>query len=81
MLNTARAQELRLALDRFFPSLDFTLVIVNCTDKDASPISRIDGVLEFKMRKSREQEDWRTILKVLQELDQLQQSLIQGTRN
>ena len=47
--NTQNAQNLNNALKRFFPELDFTLVIVSYTDKNVSEIGIIDGVKEYKI--------------------------------
>ena len=58
MITAAQAQELREALDRYFPGLDFTLVIVNYREENAPVISGIDGVIEFKIRKSDKQVDY-----------------------
>ena len=47
--NAQSARNLKDALRRFFPELNFTLVIVSCTDKTVSEIGNIDGVKEYKI--------------------------------
>jgi len=43
------ATELKNALRRFFPDLNFFLVIVTYKDVDAPAISSLEGVMEFRM--------------------------------
>lgn len=50
------AVELRCALQRYFPALDFTLVIVTYADVQGTEIKGIEGVREFKMHRP----DWRS---------------------
>lgn len=50
--NTKRAKELRLALEKFFPSLDFTLVILSYNDLDIPIINNVNGVVEFRIGRS-----------------------------
>lgn len=58
IITTKQAKEIKEALDRYFPNLNFTLVIVNYREENAPQISGIEGVLEFKMRKSDKQVDY-----------------------
>jgi hypothetical protein len=51
--NTRRAREVKQALDRYFPGLNFTLVIVTYTDLDIPPMEKIDGVIEIRAEKHR----------------------------
>jgi hypothetical protein len=46
------AIELREALSRYFPDLDFTLVIVSYNDVNAPPIGALEGVVEFRMNRN-----------------------------
>lgn len=50
--NPLQARELKEALDRYFPSLDFTLVIVNYTDANAPDIDVMKEICEFKINRS-----------------------------
>lgn len=59
--SAGQARELKNALDRFFPSLDFTLVIVNYQDEHAQAIEGIENVLEFKIRKTHKPEDYKAM--------------------
>lgn len=47
--NAQKAKNLNEALKRFFPELDFTLVVVSCTDQTVSEIGSIDGIREYKI--------------------------------
>lgn len=47
--NAQNAINLNNALKRFFPDLNFTLVIVSCTDPNVSEIGNIDGIKEYKI--------------------------------
>lgn len=47
--NRQQAQELRDALFRYFPDLDFTLVIVNSTYQNTAPIENLERVIEYKI--------------------------------
>lgn len=64
-----QAVELRDALKRFFPTLDFMLVIVNYTELNVEPIEGIEQVLEFKIRKSDKVSDYANMLTQLQDND------------
>lgn len=57
-ITKTQAQSLKLALDRFFPKLDFTLVIVNYKEAKVEKISGIEGVIEFKIRKNQRTLDY-----------------------
>jgi len=48
--NAQNAQNLNDALKRFFPELNFTLVVVSCTDSSISDIGNIDGIKEYKIK-------------------------------
>jgi len=61
------ARELRDTLERYFPSLDFTLVIVTYTDVNAADIKDIDGVIEFKMNRPRWVHEYEKMYKILLE--------------
>jgi len=55
------ALDIKGALDRYFPELDFTLVIVNFTDSNAPDIDGIDEVIEFKIRREHNLHDWQVM--------------------
>lgn len=48
--NTEKARKLKDSLDRYFPNLDFTLVILSCTDAEIPEVNKIDGIIEFKIK-------------------------------
>jgi len=48
--NTEKARKLKECLDRYFPNLDFTLIILSCTDPDIPEVDKIEGVVEFKIK-------------------------------
>jgi len=50
--NTKRATELKYALDRYFPDLDFTLIILSYNDLPIPPLEYIEGVVEFRIGRS-----------------------------
>lgn len=50
--NTKRAQEIRDALERYFPHLDFTLIILSYPDLPIPPMENIKGVVEFRIGRS-----------------------------
>lgn len=64
-ITAAQAMGLKIALDRFFPALDFTLVIINPSDHADGFIDEIDGILEFKLHES---QDYAKIFKTLHKL-------------
>lgn len=55
---TRQAKELRDALRRYFPEIDFTLIIVNYVEEDTSPIEAVEGVIEWRIRKSHRSADY-----------------------
>lgn len=50
--NAKRAQELRWALERYFPSLDFTLIVISYNDLNIPEIPDIKGIIELKIGRS-----------------------------
>jgi len=48
--NTTKARKLKESLDHYFPNLDFTLVILSCSDPDIPEVDKIEGVIEFKIK-------------------------------
>lgn len=48
--NAQSAIKLNNALKRFFPDLNFTLVVVSCTDPAVSEIGDIPGIKEYKIK-------------------------------
>ncbi len=68
------SQEIYNALKRYFPSLDFTLVIVNYKEEGLPPIEA-KRILEFKIRKTDRNADYASMFKLLCELDNFNQSL------
>lgn len=56
--NTEKAKKLKSSLDRYFPNLDFTLVILSCSDENIPEIDTIDGVLEYKISELRIQDKY-----------------------
>lgn len=48
--NAQKAQDLHDALKRYFSKIDFTLVIVSCTDPNVSEIGDIPDIKEYKIR-------------------------------
>ena len=61
-ITAEQAKTLKMALDRFFPLLDFTLVIINYKGEDVQKIANIDGVIEFKIRKDKKTIDYAMLL-------------------
>lgn len=59
------AEELRDALRRFFPELNFILAIVTYNDVNAPPIGTLEGVLEFRMDRSLWQIEYEKMYNVL----------------
>jgi len=51
-ITTEQAKALKMALDRFFPLLNFTLIIINYTEEREEKIDHIEDVIEFKIRKN-----------------------------
>lgn len=60
-----QAQELKVALDRYFPDLEFTLVIVNFTDSCPPTIDWINGVVDFKIRREFIFQDFQAMFRAL----------------
>jgi hypothetical protein len=57
-ITAEKAQKLKETLDRYFPCLNFTLVIVNYLENNVPPISGIANVLEFKISKHHKHNDY-----------------------
>lgn len=64
-ISSAQAHALKEALDRYFPFLNFTLIILNYVEDLPEPIQEINGVIEFKIRKSHRHTDHAAILNLL----------------
>jgi len=64
-LNSRQAQNLKDVLDRYFPYLNFTLVIINYTDSNSPVINGINGVVEFKIRREYNLHDWQVMCHTL----------------
>ncbi|HSW71923.1 MAG TPA: DUF1796 family putative cysteine peptidase [Chlamydiales bacterium] len=61
-ITNEQAVTLKKALDRFFPLLDFKLVIVNYTEKKMEHFDIADGVIEFQIRKKHETLEYARLL-------------------
>jgi hypothetical protein len=59
-----QAKSLKVALDAYFPKLDFTLVIINFKEEKLPKIE-LEGVLEFKIRRSHKHLDYALMLNKL----------------
>ena len=57
-ITAEEAQKLKDALDRYFPELNFALVIVNYLEDNTRGINGIDNVLEFKISKFNKHRDY-----------------------
>ncbi len=57
-----QAKSLKMALDRFFPLLDYTLVIVHSSQDNFDKIVNHDDIIEFKIRKNRETQSYAILL-------------------
>lgn len=64
-ITTEQALEIKKTLDRYFPNLNFTLVILNYLQSNAPPIQPIDNVLEFKINKYKKHEDYTRLFNFL----------------
>lgn len=53
--NTKRASDIRNALDRFFPNLNFTLVIISYPELNIPKMQNIKGVVELKIGRSNQE--------------------------
>lgn len=58
-----QAENLRNALKRFFPSLDFTLIVINYSEED--PFEKSPDILEFKIKPSKMQTDYTKLFQQL----------------
>ena len=56
--NAEKVKKLKACLDHYFPNLDFTLVILSCSDPDISEIGEVKGVMEFKIKELYIQENY-----------------------
>jgi hypothetical protein len=63
--HTQMARELREALECYFPSLDFVLVIVTYQDLHAPPIEGVEGVMEFQMHRPSWREEYANMYQAL----------------
>ncbi len=61
--NAQQAKELREALERYFPDLNFTLIIINYDEDNLPKIEGVEGVVEYKVRKSHKNEDYQKLLR------------------
>jgi hypothetical protein len=61
--NKEKAQNLQNSLRRFFPELDFILVILSYTDPDISEIGDLNGIKEYKIRNSTSHNFFQTVEK------------------
>ncbi len=69
-ISSLNARKLKEALDRYFPELNFTLIILNYVEDFSFPIQEIDNLIEFKIRKSQRNSDFLDILNVLRNAHQ-----------
>ncbi len=60
--NQEQAKEIKDALDRYFPSLDFTLVLIKYTDVNAPDIVGLEGVVEYKIERNQHQQVYDDLL-------------------
>lgn len=56
--NAEKVKKLKASLDRYFPHLDFTLIILSCSEPDISEVGEVEGVREFKIRELYVQENY-----------------------
>ena len=56
--NAKKVRKLKASLDRYFPDLDFTLVILSCSDPNISEVGEEKGVMEFKIKELYIQENY-----------------------
>jgi hypothetical protein len=61
--NARQAEELRDALRRYFPEINFTLIIVNYVEENTPPIEGVEGVIEWRIRKSHRSADYEELLR------------------
>ena len=67
-ITAQEAQELKDVLERYFPSLDFTLIIVNYIENNVKSINCIDKVVEFKISKHNKHSYYTNIFNALLKL-------------
>jgi len=60
-----QAKEIKEALDRYFPNLNFILVIINYQEEYTPVISGIEKVIEYKIRKTKKHADYAKLFKML----------------
>ncbi len=76
IITIGQAQELKAALDHYFPLLNFTLVIFNYHEENTPIINQINGVIEFKIKKSNKNNSYNNAFKTIQELQKLDDLLL-----
>jgi hypothetical protein len=59
--NAQNALNLNAALKKNFPNLNFTLVIISCTDSTISEIGLLDGIKEYKVKNAADWGDYTPI--------------------
>lgn len=67
-ITSVQAKEIGIALKHYFPKLNFTLVIVNYAEEKSDPIDHLEGICEFKVRKSNKPEDYLALFNLLSSL-------------
>ncbi len=66
-IDKLQAETLRNSLRKIFPDLDFYLIIVNYAEEQIPPLVDIERVMEFKLRKNQDQEEFVFMLQHLVE--------------
>lgn len=66
-ITAVQAKELKTALARFFPGVDFTLVIVNYAEENVENFGDIAGLLEFKVSRARREYDYARLFDLLRQ--------------
>lgn len=66
-IDSKQARALKDALDRYFPKLDFTLIVLNYLEDFPIPIEESDNIIEFKIRKAHRHEDYKAVFSILKE--------------
>ncbi len=64
-ISIEQAVLLKEVLEKYFPSLDFELVIINYVEENAPNIVGINRIREFKVRKSHKQDDYKSLFNSL----------------
>lgn len=64
-ITSQQAKEIKKVLDKKFSHLNFQLVIINYAEEGTPPIEKIDGVIEFKIRKTKKLEDYQNMFNIL----------------